>query len=123
RSRNRGCEAWQRRRLEDRNELREVLADDVVDGRGERRLVVLPAHERGSVRLREEREPEADHEECNRDCSATWMPRERQGREPDRSRAAPPPAFEDREARGEDAGGDDRGNEGDQSGEDEQNGA
>src|SRR5207245_656467 len=120
-TRDRSREAVQRRRLKDRHQLRQVLADDVVYRHGERRLVVLPPHQRRAVGLREDREAEADDEERDCDRSAARMARERQRSQAHGRRAAPSPALEEAEARRERACDYDGRDEGDQRGEEEEN--
>ena len=78
------AEAVERRRVLDRDQPPQVLADDVVERDAVRRLVPLAAGKRRAIALGEERETEADDEERGRDDRVAGIAREREGREPQR---------------------------------------
>ncbi len=59
-------EAAQRRRILDRDQPAQVLADDVVERHAMRSLVALAARQRRAVALGEQRQPEADDQEGGR---------------------------------------------------------
>ena len=71
-------EASQRRGLQDRNEPRQIFAQDIVRRNRERRLVGLAALECRTVGLGEQREAETDDEERGRNCGTPGIAGKRQ---------------------------------------------
>ena len=102
------------RAVRHRDELVEVLGEDVRSGDRERRLVALALRQRGAIADREQREPEARDQERRRDGSVPGVARERRRCEPKRDRAAPSGATECAQCRREQPCGDDRGGEDDE---------
>ncbi len=87
----------------DRDELGQILRGDDVGRHGEGGLVVLAAHKRRAVGLREEREAEADDQERHRHRRPAGIPRERERRQPDRDGPAGSGAADQPERRREGA--------------------
>ena len=77
----------QRRRVLNRDQPPQILADDVVERDAVRGLVALAARERRAVALGEEREAEADDEERGRDHRVAGVAGERERGEPQAERA------------------------------------
>ena len=91
-----------------RHELREVLGCDVRRGNGVVRLVVLALQQGRAIGDREERQAEARDEEGRDDRRLPRVARERDGRKPQRQRAASADSAERPQCRQQQADGADR---------------
>ncbi len=107
-------EIVERRRLERKDELPQVLRHDRIGGNRVCGLVLLPAGKRRPVGLGEEREAEADREEGDGHGRVARVPRERERGEAEDDSAPAGKALERSKARHERAGEDHRRHEGDE---------
>ncbi len=107
----------------DGDQLREILAHHVVCRDRVGRLVVLAAHERPPIGLGEEREPDRDDHEADRDRRVAGSAREREDGEPERQRPARDRALEQSQRRRQQPCGRDRRGETDERRQQEQDDA
>jgi len=104
----------------DRDELRQVLPQHEVGGHRVGRLFALAALERGAIRLREQRQAQADDEERHGDGRVAATAGQRQRGEPKGHRTRPPcPLGASQDGRQQPRGDDGR-DEGHETGEEEQ---